>query len=138
MQTSKIIPTVDLSSDETETSAEAGAACIDSYPKHFFPRALHKHEDDYFYDSDPMFQGTVLSSTLIRQRKSEEYIPETIHRNSESISSLPKVSIVPVNSLKDRQEARACLKEDSVTSIYQKYQEKNKQNNSQIQDHQKT
>lgn len=133
------IPTVDLSSDETEeTSAGAAGGSANRYTQYRSSAFEFKKpspfvdisDDD---DSDPFISAAPASSTIIQSKKSEGVSRTSSFRKNESaVSIVPDVK--PVNSLAERQQSRNCLKEDVITSIVQRFEESKRKNDSQIND----
>jgi hypothetical protein len=127
--------TVDLSSDETETSAPTGdrsqtrhhSFISDRRPRTEFkkPSAFVELSDDD--DSDVaafLRDSNALTSTLIKNKT-------TSPRRSES-SSFTLPDVTPVNSLKERQQSRKCLQDDAISSIVDRFQASYRKNDSQI------
>jgi hypothetical protein len=133
------IQTVDLSSDETETSTggAVGGESSNRYTRQYGssvfefkkPSAFVDLSDDE--DSDPFMNIAPVTSTIAK--KSESVSRTSSFRKNDSTNSVVP-DVKPVNSLAERQQSRNCLKHDVISSIVQKFQESQRKNDSQIND----
>ena len=132
------IATVDLSSDETETSAGAagGEVLLNRFVTHYPLRALPFKKPSTFVelsddeDTDPFSLIVPMSSTIIKKN-------DSVHKSSnfkrdDSVTSIPDVK--PVNSLLERQQSRGCLKLDALDEIFRRSKANRQKNDSQIND----
>ena len=76
---------------------------------------LSDDEGDAFNQLRPDFTSTTLKN---KSRISNSPLEQ---RKSQSSSSFVVPQISPINSLKDRQQSRECLKEDIINSISRKF-----------------
>jgi hypothetical protein len=146
LQRHEPIQTVDLSSDETETSAGAAFGGETSRTSRFttqFPsRAFEFKKPSAFVDlsddddSDDFFQVAPASSTIIQSKKNDAVRRSTDLRREESTFAVPDVK--PVNSLAEKQQTRDCLKSNILDLLYRKHKENRQKNDSQINDVSKT
>lgn len=130
------ITTVDVSSDETDTSA-IGAVGGKSYSEEFFENLYRNNfgshravviSDD---EDEPRFhRESLLSSTRIRKVDNDLSSPVSSHRKSESSSTVPPVT--PVNSLREKHQHLNCLKDDAIISIVKKFGERRLQDDQHI------
>ncbi|CRK90990.1 CLUMA_CG004678, isoform A [Clunio marinus] len=139
------IATVDLSSDDTETSGghitkrEPPELRRFSSIRNSFdfkkPEAYFELSDD---ENEP-FGSDVLSSTRFNDRK-KDYIDRnrvSDHNNQSQTSfrtSTKIPEITPVNSLKERQGIRDCMQDDVIQNIIDSYTKKKKEKDSRIQE----
>lgn len=135
------IQTVDLSSDETETSAGgAESSHQNRYPLQYRSNAFEFKKPSAFVDlsddedSDPFISTAPVSSTIIQNKKSEGVSRTSSFRKNESMTSVVVPDVKPVNSLAEKQQSRNCLKEDVISTIVRKFQESQRKNDSQIND----
>lgn len=136
------IQTVDLSSDETETSggAAGGSGSNHHFPLQYRTSAFEFKKPSAFVDisddedSDPFMSPAPASSTIIQNRKSEGggSRSSSFRKNESTTSVVPDVK--PVNSLAEKQQSRNCLKDDAIASIVRRFEEAQRKNNSQIND----
>ena len=136
------IATVDLSSDETETSAGAvgGETLLNRYMPQYPSRANEFKKPSAFVelsddeDTDPFSSIAPISSTIIK--KNDSVRRSASFRRDDSVTSIPDVK--PVNSLLERQQTRECLKLDALDEIYRRSEVNRQKNDSQINDVSKT
>lgn len=133
------IATVDLSSDETETSAGAvgGESLLNRFMPHYPLRALPTFKKPSTFvelsddeDSDPFSRIVPMSSTIIK--KNDNVSRSASFKRDDSVMSIPDVK--PVNSLLERQQSRGCLKLDALDEIYRRSKVNRQKNDSQIND----
>jgi hypothetical protein len=122
-----LVPTIDLSLDETEPRTNACARLSPPAMRSFDPpkraSAFVDLSDD---ESESFFVPDQVLTSTINKKRNESYSSNSNQRRSEG-SSLVVPEVKPVNSLKDRLNSRSCLQDDAISSIVKRYQESHKQ-----------
>lgn len=132
-----LVPTIDLSLDDIEPRANICPRL--SPPSHSFHQ--HKRAPNYADlsddDSESFFVHERVLSSTVNKKRNESYSSTSNQRQSAG-SSIVVPEVTPVNSLRDRQNTKACMKDNLISSIIKRYEESRKQKDLQINDEQRS
>lgn len=135
----ELIETVDLSQEETKFANSASAAGNYTSSRHVNPPLYQQNKSAFKKplefvevsddeDTEPSFAGHIISSTMVKPKNERS---NSVSQNKSSLHfTVPEVPAV--NSLRDRQQSRNCLKENAISAIVKKYNESRSKNESKI------
>lgn len=132
------ITTVDLSSDETDTSGILAVGEKSSeFLSNIYRNGSQTHRTVVISDDEdePKFNRAALTPKYIRKNDTESSSPVDNHCKSESSSVVPQVT--PVNSLRQKHQHLSCLKDDAISSIVRKFEAKRLQDDKHILENEK-